>query len=100
MSISVYPKSMNMLPMNSVPKDGTCIVKAVITWLTLEGCPSQGKQLILVRPDSRSAQACLARQDLGHTHLAHVLKCVYTIISTRLVGAALTQSTAVYKCWM
>ena len=25
---------------------------------------------------SRSEQACLARQDLGHTHLAHVVKCV------------------------
>ena len=24
----------------------------------------------------RSEQACLARQDLGHTHLAHVLECV------------------------
>ena len=28
----------------------------------------------------RSEQACLARQDFGHTHLAHVLECVIVII--------------------
>ena len=34
----------------------------------------------------RSEQACLARQDLGHTHIAHVLEYV-TIIDIDIVIA-------------
>ena len=38
---------------------------------------------------SRSEQACLARQDLSHTHLAHVLECVMIVISTTTISLVL-----------
>ena len=39
----------------------------------------------------RSEQACLARQDLGCTHLAHVLECGVMIIWNVGYGPALAQ---------
>ena len=38
---------------------------------------------VRVKDRSRSEQACLARKDLGHTHLVHVLECVISTIKYR-----------------